>query len=146
MIDNGRAFNTYTMDVATNSDVFAQGAHYGVPGVKCDGQNMVDVMRTGRAVTDYVRGSGPAIMQVRPRNHTSVTDTTPFRTSQPIAARPCPCPFDAPRSRDAQNGRIGGGPRRDGKKGAPVADMCRPARTRSTIVTLAATWLALGTP
>eukprot|EP00621_Florenciella_sp_RCC1693_P003325 CAMPEP_0182544870 /NCGR_PEP_ID=MMETSP1323-20130603/33755_1 /TAXON_ID=236787 /ORGANISM="Florenciella parvula, Strain RCC1693" /LENGTH=788 /DNA_ID=CAMNT_0024755961 /DNA_START=55 /DNA_END=2421 /DNA_ORIENTATION=- len=64
VIDNGRAINTYTMDVATNSDVFAQGAHYGVPGVKCDGQNMVDVMRAGRAVTDYVRGSGPAIMQV----------------------------------------------------------------------------------
>ena len=64
VIDNGRAINTYTMDVATNSDVFAQGAHYGVPGVRCDGQNMVDVMRAGRAVTDYVRGSGPAIMQV----------------------------------------------------------------------------------
>jgi len=64
VIDNGRAINTYTMDVATNSDVFAQGMHYGVPGIRCDGQNMVDTMRTGRAVTDYVRGQGPAIMQV----------------------------------------------------------------------------------
>lgn len=64
IIDNGRAINTFTEDIAVNQDVFAQGLHYGIPGVKVDGQNMIDVMRTGRAVTDYVRKNGPAIMQV----------------------------------------------------------------------------------
>eukprot|EP01034_Spumella_vulgaris_P021417 gene21417-27447_t len=64
VIDNGRAINTFTPDVAQNSDVFLQGLHYGVPGVKVDGQNMEDTMRTGRAVVDYVRSSGPAILQV----------------------------------------------------------------------------------
>lgn len=64
VIDNGRAINTFTPDVAQNNDVFLQGLHYGVPGILVDGQNMVDTMRAGRAVTDYVRKSGPAIMQV----------------------------------------------------------------------------------
>lgn len=64
VIDNGRAINTFTPDVAQNNNVFLQGLHYGVPGILVDGQNMVDTMRAGRAVTDYVRKSGPAIMQV----------------------------------------------------------------------------------
>lgn len=64
VIDNGRAINTFTPDVATNSDVYSQGKHYGVPGVKVDGQDLLTVLKTGRAVTDYVRKSGPAIMQV----------------------------------------------------------------------------------
>jgi 2-oxoisovalerate dehydrogenase E1 component len=64
VIDNGRAINTFTPDVAQNNNVFLQGLHYGVPGIMVDGQNMVDTMRAGRAVTDYVRKSGPAIMQV----------------------------------------------------------------------------------
>jgi 2-oxoisovalerate dehydrogenase E1 component len=64
VIDNGRAINTFTPDVATNSDVYLQGQHYGVPGIKLDGQNLEDMMKAGRAVTDYVRKKGPAIMQV----------------------------------------------------------------------------------
>ena len=63
-IDNGRAINTFTPDVAQNSDVFLQGEHYGVPGIKVDGSNLEDTLKTGRAVTDYVRTKGPAIMQV----------------------------------------------------------------------------------
>lgn len=64
VIDNGRAINTFTPDVAQNSDVYLQGKHYGVPGVKVDGQNLEDTIRTGRAVVDYVRKNGPAILQV----------------------------------------------------------------------------------
>jgi pyruvate/2-oxoglutarate/acetoin dehydrogenase E1 component/TPP-dependent pyruvate/acetoin dehydrogenase alpha subunit len=64
VIDNGRAINTFTQDVAQNSDVYMQGKHYGVPGLKVDGQNMVDTMRAGRAVVDHVRKNGPAILQV----------------------------------------------------------------------------------
>jgi 2-oxoisovalerate dehydrogenase E1 component len=64
VIDNGRAINTFTPDVATNNDVYLQGKHYGVPGLKVDGTNVIDTMRAGRAVVDYVRNTGPAIMQV----------------------------------------------------------------------------------
>merc|ERR1711871_710014 len=64
VIDNGRAINTFTPDVAQNSNVFAMGKHYSVPGCVVDGQNMEDTLRTGRAVTDYVRKNGPAILQV----------------------------------------------------------------------------------
>ena len=64
VIDNGRAINTFTPDVAQNSDVYLQGKHYGVPGVKVDGQDLLDVLRTGRTVTDYVRKQGPAIIQI----------------------------------------------------------------------------------
>eukprot|EP00904_Undaria_pinnatifida_P006264 jgi/Undpi1/2768/HiC_scaffold_14.g06145.m1 len=65
VIDNGRAVNTFTADVAANSDVFLQGKHYGVPGINVDGQDMMQMLSAGRAVTDYVRSNGPAILQVQ---------------------------------------------------------------------------------
>lgn len=64
VIDNGRAINTFTPDVAQNSNIYLQGLHYGVPGLLVDGQNLMDTVRAGRAVVDYVRTKGPAIMQV----------------------------------------------------------------------------------
>jgi TPP-dependent pyruvate/acetoin dehydrogenase alpha subunit len=64
VIDNGRAINTFTGDVAANQDVYLQGQHYGVPGIKVDGCDMDGVLKAGRAVTDYVRTKGPAILQV----------------------------------------------------------------------------------
>lgn len=65
VIDNGRAINTYTGDVATNGAVYQQGMHYGVPGLLVDGQDAADVAKGGKAVIDYVRsGKGPAILQV----------------------------------------------------------------------------------
>jgi len=45
VIDNGRAINTFTGDVAKNQDVFLQGQHYGVPGVKIDGQDLVGTLQ-----------------------------------------------------------------------------------------------------
>jgi len=64
VIDNGRAINTFTPDIATNSDVYKQGAHYGVPGILVNGENAEDVVKAGRATVDYVRKNGPAILQV----------------------------------------------------------------------------------
>mmetsp|Transcript_35326 Transcript_35326/g.59979 ORF Transcript_35326/g.59979 Transcript_35326/m.59979 type:complete len:815 (-) Transcript_35326:143-2587(-) len=65
VIDNGRAINTFTGDVATNGKVYEQGKHYGVPGLHVDGQDAADVAKGGKAVIDYVRsGKGPAILQV----------------------------------------------------------------------------------
>jgi 2-oxoisovalerate dehydrogenase E1 component len=64
VIDNGRAINTYTPDVAKNSDVYLQGLHYDIPGIKIDGQNMMETLQTGRCVIDYVRKNGPAILQI----------------------------------------------------------------------------------
>eukprot|EP00640_Fibrocapsa_japonica_P000566 CAMPEP_0113943642 /NCGR_PEP_ID=MMETSP1339-20121228/26943_1 /TAXON_ID=94617 /ORGANISM="Fibrocapsa japonica" /LENGTH=806 /DNA_ID=CAMNT_0000948579 /DNA_START=83 /DNA_END=2503 /DNA_ORIENTATION=- /assembly_acc=CAM_ASM_000762 len=63
-IDNGRAINTFTPDVAKNSDVYLQGQHYGIPGIKVDGCNAADTVRAGKAVVDYVRNKGPAMLQV----------------------------------------------------------------------------------
>jgi 2-oxoisovalerate dehydrogenase E1 component len=65
VIDNGRAINTFTPDIAQNGAVYQQGKHYGVPGLKVDGQNPDDVAKGGKAVIDYIRkGKGPAILQV----------------------------------------------------------------------------------
>mmetsp|Transcript_7199 Transcript_7199/g.15564 ORF Transcript_7199/g.15564 Transcript_7199/m.15564 type:complete len:814 (-) Transcript_7199:151-2592(-) len=65
VIDNGRAINTFTGDVATNGKVYEQGKHYGVPGLMVDGQDAADVAKGGKAVVDYIRsGKGPAILQV----------------------------------------------------------------------------------
>lgn len=65
VIDNGRAINTFTQDIAKNSNVFEQGEHYGVPGLLVDGLNADDVAKGGKAVIDYIRqGNGPAILQV----------------------------------------------------------------------------------
>merc|ERR1712151_155829 len=64
VIDNGRAINTFTPDIAKNGNVYEQGKHYGVPGLLVDGLNAVDVAKGGKAVIDYVRTKGPAILQV----------------------------------------------------------------------------------
>ena len=77
VIDNGRAINTFTEDVAKNLEVYKQGKHYGVPGVLVDGQNMVNTMRTGRAVVDYVRKNGPAILHVHTYRFTGHSPADP---------------------------------------------------------------------
>jgi len=64
VIDNGRAINTFTDDVAANMDIFEQGQHYNIPGIRVDGQDLLSTVQTGRAVVDYVRTNGPAILQV----------------------------------------------------------------------------------
>mmetsp|Transcript_48524 Transcript_48524/g.58753 ORF Transcript_48524/g.58753 Transcript_48524/m.58753 type:complete len:821 (+) Transcript_48524:39-2501(+) len=64
VIDNGRAINTYTPDIAQNSKVYEQGKHYGVPGLLVDGMNPVEVVKAGSAVIDHVRTKGPAVLQV----------------------------------------------------------------------------------
>eukprot|EP00977_Amphora_coffeiformis_P002798 scaffold528_cov165-Amphora_coffeaeformis.AAC.10 len=65
VIDNGRAINTFTQDIAKNSNVYEQGKHYGVPGLLVDGLNADDVAKGGKAAIDYIRsGKGPAILQV----------------------------------------------------------------------------------
>lgn len=65
VIDNGRAINTFTPDIAQNSNVYEQGMHYGVPGLLVDGMDAADVAKGGKAVIDYIRkGNGPAILQV----------------------------------------------------------------------------------
>lgn len=65
VIDNGRAINTFTPDIAKNSNVYEQGKHYGVPGLLVDGMDPADVAKGGKAVIDYIRkGNGPAILQV----------------------------------------------------------------------------------
>ena len=65
IIDNGRAINTFTEDVAANTMKFTLGDHYGVPGLLVDGLHAQDVAKAGRAVTDYIRsGQGPAVMQI----------------------------------------------------------------------------------
>jgi 2-oxoisovalerate dehydrogenase E1 component len=65
VIDNGRAINTFTPDVAKNGNIYEQGLHYGVPGLLVDGLNAADVAKGGKAVIDYIRkGKGPAILQV----------------------------------------------------------------------------------
>ncbi len=64
VIDNGRAINTFTPDVATNTNVHMSGLHYGVPGLHVNGQDTLSSLKAGRAVVDYVRKTGPAILQV----------------------------------------------------------------------------------
>jgi pyruvate dehydrogenase E1 component alpha subunit len=64
VIDNGRAISTFTPDVAANSNVYLQGKHYGIPGLKVYGSKVDQTLKAGRAVIDYVRKVGPAILQV----------------------------------------------------------------------------------
>jgi len=65
VIDNGRAINTFTKDVASNTMKYSLGEHYNVPGILVDGLDAANVAKAGRAVTDYIRrGNGPAVMQV----------------------------------------------------------------------------------
>ena len=71
VIDNGRAINTFTQDVAANQAVYKMGEHYGIPGTIVDGQNLTDVLKVGRSVINHVRKTGPAILQVCPKPKSS---------------------------------------------------------------------------
>ncbi len=77
VIDNGRAINTFTPDVAANNDVYKAGKHYGIPGLKIDGQSPVDALRSGKAVVDYVRSNGPALLQVHTYRFTGHSPADP---------------------------------------------------------------------
>ena len=108
VIDNGRAINTFTKDVAANQEVFNQGKHYGIPGVLADGQNVQDTMRIGRAAIQHVRTKGPAILQVhtfRSNGHSPAapsTSVTARTRSDGRARRATPSRFSrGPRMRSA---------------------------------------------
>lgn len=45
--------------------------------MKVDGQNLADTMKTGRAVVDYVRQKGPAILQVHTYRFTGHSPADP---------------------------------------------------------------------
>lgn len=77
VIDNGRAINTFTPDVAANNDVFRAGKHYGIPGIKVDGQTPVDALRAGKVVVDHVRRKGPALLQVHTYRFTGHSPADP---------------------------------------------------------------------
>jgi pyruvate dehydrogenase E1 component alpha subunit len=64
-IDNGRAINTFTKDVAANTMSYKLGNHYQVPGVLLDGLDAVNVVKAGMVVTDFIRkGRGSALIQI----------------------------------------------------------------------------------
>merc|ERR1719506_1335483 len=52
------------LNAAANMDIYGQGEHYGVPGLKVDGCDLEGTLKAGRAVIDHVRKAGPAILQV----------------------------------------------------------------------------------
>jgi len=77
VIDNGRAINTFTPDVAHNSEIYQQGKHYNIPGVYVDGCHVDEVLKVGRSVVSHVRKSGPAIMQVHTYRFTGHSPADP---------------------------------------------------------------------
>lgn len=65
VVDNGRAINTFTKDVAANTMTYKLADHYQVPGILLDGLDAVNVAKAGRVVTDYIRkGNGSAVIQI----------------------------------------------------------------------------------
>lgn len=65
VIDNGRAINTFTKDVAASTMIYKLAEHYQVPGVLLDGLDAVNVAKVGRVITDYIRrGNGSAVIQI----------------------------------------------------------------------------------
>ena len=65
VVDNGRAINTFTKDVAANTMTYKLADHYQVPGVLLDGLDAVNVAKAGRVVTDHIRrGHGAALIQI----------------------------------------------------------------------------------
>lgn len=65
VVDNGRAINTFTKDVAANTMSYKLANHYQVPGILLDGLDAVTVAKAGRIITDYIRrGNGSAVIQI----------------------------------------------------------------------------------
>lgn len=88
--------NAYSMGTSTarhcanNSEMYRRGEAFGIPGVKIDAMNLIEVMEKGKEAVDYVReGNGPILLEMdtyRYRGH-SMSDPGNYRSKEEVNSK-----------------------------------------------------------
>ena len=85
--------NGYSMGTSINrhcsiTDLYKRSESFGIPGVQIDGMNILEVMKKGKEVVDYVRsGNGPMFIEMktyRYRGH-SMSDPGNYRSKEEVS-------------------------------------------------------------
>lgn len=86
--NNGYSMGTSTVRHCSVKDLYKRGESFGIPGVRIDGMNILEVMEKGREAVDYVRkGNGPILIEMqtyRYRGH-SMSDPGNYRSKEEVA-------------------------------------------------------------
>lgn len=85
--NNGYSMGTSLKRHCSIEDLSKKGESFGIPGVKIDGMNILEVMEKGKKAVDYVRsGNGPILLEMqtyRYRGH-SMSDPGNYRSKEEV--------------------------------------------------------------
>jgi pyruvate dehydrogenase E1 component alpha subunit len=85
--NNNYAMGTSASRHCSIKDLYKRGESFGIPGVKIDGMNILEVMEKGKEAVDYVRaGNGPILIEMqtyRYRGH-SMSDPGNYRSKEEV--------------------------------------------------------------
>ncbi|MCT4635640.1 MAG: pyruvate dehydrogenase (acetyl-transferring) E1 component subunit alpha [Rickettsiales bacterium] len=86
--NNGYAMGTSIKRHCSIDDLSKRGESFGIPGIKIDGMNIIEVMEKGKEAVDYVRaGNGPMLIEMqtyRYRGH-SMSDPATYRSKEEVS-------------------------------------------------------------
>jgi pyruvate dehydrogenase E1 component alpha subunit len=86
--NNGYSMGTSLERHCFLEDLSKKGESFGIPGVKIDGMNILEVMEKGKEAVDYVRsGNGPILLEMqtyRYRGH-SMSDPGNYRSKEEVS-------------------------------------------------------------
>ena len=85
--NNGYSMGTSLSRHCSMTELYKKGKSFGIPGIQIDGMNILEIMKKGKEVVDYVRkGNGPMIIEMntyRYRGH-SMSDPATYRTKEEV--------------------------------------------------------------
>ena len=85
--NNQYAMGTSLARHSSTKDLYKRGENFGIPGVKVDGMDVLEVIKAGKQAMEYVKaGNGPMIMEMetyRYRGH-SMSDPANYRSKEEV--------------------------------------------------------------
>ena len=85
--NNGYSMGTSAARHCSVKDLYKKGESFGIPGVRIDGMDILEVMQKGKEAVDYVRaGNGPILIEMqtyRYRGH-SMSDPGNYRSKEEV--------------------------------------------------------------
>ncbi|MGI8773935.1 MAG: thiamine pyrophosphate-dependent dehydrogenase E1 component subunit alpha [Actinomycetota bacterium] len=89
VVENNQYAISVHVDKQVAGSVVGRAAGYGMPGVECDGNDVLEVYRHAREAVDRARaGEGPSLLELktyRHYSHTSDDDDRTYRTKEEVA-------------------------------------------------------------
>ena len=89
VVENNQYAISVHVDKQVAGSVHGRAAGYGMPGIECDGNDILEVYKHARAAVDRARaGEGPSLLELktyRHYSHTSDDDDRTYRTKEEVA-------------------------------------------------------------